>query len=706
MPGMKKRIRRPAPRKTPAAASDSTAATSEMVSIAAPEDGVGSVKYWNEQIERATKRIDEEVTGWKRHLDLYNGAAHRLPGIRSADNYSVNAQFYTTENKKPQLCYQTPAVLARPEMGADPKAQPVVQALMNQLLSRKGVNLQATMDEVLNDVLITSGIGPTKIGYDCIQVKTQIPTDRMEPDTDPVTLQTKIDPATGQPAMRLALGDDGQPETKEVPKTIWSKYYWDKFSICDLLVPAGFTSSTDYDRAPWLAWKFRLSDAQCEQFGVPKRAGDQRSRARSILNRIDADALEECPEAIEIWYYASYVSDDPTTSPDRVRQLILVPGATAGRGRHATQIITHRNSPYQVFDKDGQFVKGMKGFPIQLLTIRSAPESAWPKSDCAVIEEAAREKSMGRSLQIRQRKRNLPLRGADKSRMSPDTLKQIESGDVQEIILFDGPPTDQLVALDKSAFPSENFEFDREAQQDIDRLSASGPSQQSISTPGSETATESSLQQRASDDRKAKEREILLGGVNAGTEKLFALVQLFAGEKEVQEVVGLDGASQWVQWNKETVQGQWSFTFKPDSARRTDVEQERGMFLRLFNLSVNHPNANGKELLTMLFTEFGQDATKLVKDPNPPQPPIPEAPQQEKPRISISLKGDDLDPTRPGYANVLHLLEMAGMGTAGLSPAAAASGGPQELVKAAQGLPPVDKHDANESGRLPGPGPM
>jgi hypothetical protein len=128
----------------------------------------------------------------------------------------------------------------------------------------------------------------------------------------------------------------------------------------------------------------------------------------------------------------------------------------------------------------------------------------------------------------------------------------------------------------------------------------------------------------------------------------------------------------------------------------------------------------------MLCAAWGLDPTKIIKPPMPPPPP----PPPEKPKLSIAIKGDDLNPLMPQYANVVALLrmydvdKMAAPGPALPGPPEAASGGPggprpsspparpggppggaPRPVRAMRPVPPVNQHDADLTGQMTGPGP-
>jgi hypothetical protein len=669
---MAKREPRETPRKT-------------KLDIDVPDEGIGSLDFWLGELEDSENRLRDLVGGWRKDLETYNGAKFSLPNIDPADVVNVNVPFYTAEGKQPNLFYTTPFIQASGEMTETKEAAPMVQALMNKRLGRGGVNAKRMMDQVIKDMLVTAGLGATKIGYERVNGIRKVP--KMVQAIDPMTQQPRLD-GQGQAVMVPAVGDDGKPIEIDEKIKIYDSIYWKHFSICQLRLPTGFTSSL-YDESPWIAWAFPLPGALIKEHGLSEGSLTTFSDDLLMTSEQDSRKLRETPMGYEIWYRPSRI-DGSDPNPERVRQLVIVPGRSK-RGRAKTSaVLLHRDSPWQLFDDDGRFLQGMRGYPIHVFTLRDRPESAFPRSDASVLRDVGEERSMGRTLMVQQRRRNLPMVAIDKTQVNKDVVDQIERGRVQQIILFDGPiGEDAIRPLERSSFPVENFQFDVIAQQDIDRLAASGANQQSLSNVRSDTATEATYIQRAYDNRLSMERERVLDDYLSGAEKYFSLVQLFADEDEVVEVIGEDNAKQLMTWNKTKIQGRFGFSLKPDSSERTNAAEERELWLRLFNLIVNAPGIDVVELIKITVAKFNVNPETLIqKTPPPAEPPA-------KLSVSVSINPSiDMNPQNPAYANTLHLLKLGGIDMP-----------PQQgPIASAEGVPPVNQHDSELTGGIPGAG--
>jgi hypothetical protein len=210
-----------------------------QLKIPMPTTGVGSEQWWREEIRQSEKRSKKEHQIWKTNLGRYKGQKPKLPGLVPTDTITVNADFYNTEQKKAQLFYQNPDIQLAPRRPENSEACALLQQVVNYRLGRDVIDASSLMDQVLFDEIVTSAFGATVIGYEATTVDVPLPSGQ-------------IDPATGQPA----IGPDGQPIMAEpIPQKVWSRYFWERISPTKALIPARWTS-VDYDKSPWLGYKF------------------------------------------------------------------------------------------------------------------------------------------------------------------------------------------------------------------------------------------------------------------------------------------------------------------------------------------------------------------------------------------------------------------------------------------------------------------
>lgn len=647
-----------------------------------PAEGPGSLSAWVAAINTDETLRKKKEPLWKENIRRYKadkGPTLGKFGIAGRETISVNIDYANTEQKKALLFFQSPELQLNAKRVDDVQAAPLAQAVINYTLSHD-IDVLATVDQVLTDLICPAGLGVSVIGYEAYTG---------EPITEPVIGpdgQPVIDPATGQ------------PQVQTIPNILHEAYFWERETPAKVLIPASFTGS-DYDKAPYLGREILMDkDRFKARYGVDPSGSATNQDDNRLVTDPDAQATRNMVRVYEIWYRSHLFRDD-VSDPERFTQLILAKGT--GRGQ-AAQVIVHRDSPYQVVDGRGKFIRGMKGNPIHILTLRYVSDDPYPPSDCSMSRNQVDELSLSRSQMVQQRRRNLPLRWVNTA-LDPaakQTVERLEKGEIQGIIPLNGDGSQIIGSVQQSGFPRENFTFQDIIERDIAREWALGANQNGTPTDAG-TATEAQIMQQNTDSRLAAERAKVLRWYVKGAEKVFALMQLFSDDEQFVPVIGQDGSEILKAWNKTAINGLFRFEARPDSTIRMDASQERELFLRLYNLAANDPNFNRIELDRMMAQKFHLDPGRVVVQ-QPPQPP------PDKPKVSVSVTGADLNPTLPQFPAVEELLKANGVE---LSPDVAETGKMiaqmfpemQPHGGRANQVETIDKHAADRSGERTGP---
>jgi hypothetical protein len=642
------------------------------------------VSAWKRRLTASVDPIKRIITQGKVHTQRYQGKT--LSSTPGADTVVVPLDYSYTEQKKAQVFFQVPELhleALRPDSEA---AAPLAQAVINQCLGPYGVHAKAMMFETLADVLCSTGYGVTVIGY--------TPT---QDGTEPIVVGQRPVPVS-QPGAVLGLQPavTMEPIIEAKPKIIAESYHWDRIPPGFLRVPAEFRGS-DFDKAPWLAYRF-ADDVKDEK--------DARGSSRSdddemLLSEIPTDQRATKRWGTRVWYKAARFDTD-AKHPDLIRTFVLYDDENEARDR--------KNSPYQRIAPDGSLF-GMVGYPVHVLTLRYVSDAWAPPSDVQMSRQQVDELSKGRTQMIQRRDRALPQVGYDGTRVTPETLAKLERGDNSAFVGFNGPVGDAFTAINKGTFGRENFEFDSVIKSDVDQAWALGSNAGVIRTEGGETATKSSQIQAAVDTRLEAERTRVLEFFVTGAMKLFALKQLFATTEDYVRVIGQDGVARLTPWTNAQIAGQFAFKAKPDSHIRIDAQADREMKIRAYNLLRQDPMINPQELIAPVAEFLGLDMARLMKQPEPPK--------SEPPKLAVSFNGVDLDPNMPQSPIVLDLLKQQGvqidlgaiqaamqLGQQALLRQAQAGPGSTEHGGAAEKTNPIDQHDADLTGQQPGPRPM
>jgi hypothetical protein len=677
------------------------------------------VGAWTARIEAATKAADAKRKEWQAYVTAYmvRTAVHQGPD----HHVTVPLEYAYTELKKSQLAFQVPEVnlkAKRPEFAGAVRAY---EGALNHELAEAGAD--QLLDSVLTDVLVC-GIAAAKIGYYADIRSRNVPV--TTPAVDPMTGAPNpnappvpsTDPVTGAPVMR--------PE----PYLAHECYYGDPIPPENLLFPPEFTGG-DYDRAAYLGHRFQLDlQTAITRYGldptfaptatrpIETLSSDEQPEGRDTLTTKDV-------EGVELFYLATVfdTGDDEADEPpdDEAAEgeaaLPGLPPLASAERPHVGQFrrlvflkgkpepVVHEDSPYQYVDEVDGKLKGMKGNPIHVLTLRILPGSPYPVSDIQAGRPASEEVSLGRSQMVNFRERVMPVLGIDRGRASPELAqKLLANADVKigAVIGVDGPPNEIITPISVTQFPRDNFKFDEVARGDFTLAWSMGARQAGQDVPGEPvTAEEVRSSQAATDTRLAREQTRVLKWWTRYAEKFGALLQMFKDDVGYAEIVGEDGAKALQAWNRKggdgvlSIAGEFVYTARPDSALRLDAQADRQQKTALYTQLGNDPNVNRVELLKAVLLSYSLDPEKIVVQQLPEKGPDP-------PRINWSFKGEDLQVVDPktGQPNTAFPLVLAVMQQGGITlpPEAiqnAMTIGQQLMASAAHLMPPP----------APGPGP-
>lgn len=634
------------------------------------DKGPGSAAWFREQIDWSRDIVTKDLLpDWEYHARAFCGKVKppRPEGVR------VNISYEKVEQKRHQLLFRLPRLKLKPlprtvrdaeSSGRDLKrAVAIFQEVLTRIGGKHGANLKATMNELIFDVLCPSGIAAAKVGYEryddgeiLVETGAQVP-----------------DPMFQQPPGSV-LGLMAAPMIAEMgraPNVIAEKYYASRISPPNLIIPPEFRLS-DYNQADFLGHRFPLTKAEVKRrkWTLPpnvSETGDDPDTNR--IMKLDRKGQRSGQIWFtELFYFAARVNgSDP--HPDRIRRVIFAD--------NVTEPIVHANLKDQKFDPRGRLIGGLRTNPIKVLTLRYVSDYPYPPSDCAITRMQEDELSEFRTQTILHRRRSVPMVGIDVNRILDDKIKdRLTKGNREycDTVPFDGPPANSMAELARGSYPTENRIAADMIMSDVNRLWALGANQSSVTESGSVTATEVAAIAQATANRLGGEREQVIDFVLAIFEAWGQLVQLYADHEDYVEIIGESGAKEIAAWDKELVQGDHLYEAMPDSSLPPDASADRDLILNRHNLIANSPFVNGEQELREVVEVWGGDPDKLVKTQTPPAP--------EQPKISLAIKGDDLNPLMPQYQNIVNVLIAAGMPADQLSPTAppAEPQGPADVI--------------------------
>ena len=669
-----------------------------------PEEGMGSLAYWQGEIAASHAQIDDtKLPEWRENLTRYQNKPRAVAS--KDDDVWVPKDYALTERKRSQLWFAMPELFCQPKPGQSPQtaqAAPVFAAVLNQKLADVDqFDADTVMTEVTFDAICPAGIMVSVLSYEATQ----------DGDKPIQGAPGPPDPLTGQPTPG--------PVTM-APNIIWEQYLWERVSPAHLVAPADFVGA-NYDKAPFLGTRFEMDrEAAIRRWQLEDIADDvpEGREPLKLLNQQEEASSDRRQRkvltGVRLEYKASIY--DPTVKhPKRLRELVVIDGMD--------RPVVHRDSPYQTVTETGQLSgDSVLVFTTRVGSPRTIADGKFPMSDCQASRPQTDELSKGRTQMVQQRNRNIPMRAVDKTRVDKPFLDKLVKGEYQEIIPTDGDPNQILVEIAKSQFPRENFTFNQIISQDLEETWAMSANQLGAAEAG-QTATEASLKQRNTDARLSKEQQRVKDYAMGCVAVAATLIQRFSDQTDYVEVVGPVGAQILAQsalltgvpptppeqenaadpntpttvaWNKQMVQGSFLWTIKPDTQLRRDMTQERQFRRAAYNQYRRDPLVNAQKLVLWCLEAEGLGQGYMA----PPAQP------QEKPyNISMSFTGEDLIPFAPQYANVVQMLTLEGKPPTFTAAAATPTevtptiphGGPMPMTN------PINKRQADQTGNMPGP---
>jgi hypothetical protein len=284
-----------------------------------------------------------------------------------------------------------------------------------------------------------------------------------------------------------------------------------------------------------------------------------------------------------------------------------------------------------------------------------------------------------------------------------------------------GDPGGPIRALPHGPYARENFQFNDYIDADLSRTHAIDATS-SGTTESSVTATEAQLRQANVNVRLGWEQGFVADWFVQGATKYATLMQRFLPTEEAAAIVGDQAAAAWEAWRR-TSASRLAFTMAPDSSLRNDTPLERKQLQDLYTYLANDPGMNRAYLREKLLLKYHLDPAKAVLPPDQVPKPTPQPPV-----LSLSFKGEDLNPLSPQSPVVLDILSKLGVQidpqaiTNALQLGALAMAQQQQVAAAEaaatgpDGAPPhggkvapmesLDKHNADLTGGMQGSGQM
>lgn len=631
--------------------------------MADTSDSTDQWEVWRGRVSAARARRDQRIGEWQGNVNARKGmlahtgdATTQTVSTLARATISVNQDWPLTKAKIAQLYSQTPEVRLSPRTPQLQQAVPIFGAELNETITQ--VDVGATIEEVLADVINASGIGGALVSCEI----------RSAPKAMPM-----IDPAQLPPEAQAAV-QSGQMQipTQAVNQTTDIRYLVQRISPADLLIPDDFTGS-NYDQARWLGEEGRMTWTQAQaNLGLtdeqkPEALGrDRRSSANQSLNTDTSQFRDtDVVNYTQIFYWRHFYHADEQ-SFSAIQRLVFVEGIDE-------PVI---NEPYQAQKPgpNGQLV-GVTQNPIRILTLTYISDDSLPPSDSSIGRFQVDELEASRDAMVQQRKHSIPIRWFDTNRIAGGTRSLLEKGTYQGFIPSNGPGDRAIGEVARASFPAERFEFDSIIKSDLTEIWQTGTNQAGAFASGQRSAAEAKIVQQNFQTRVGQERDKVTKFF-VGIAKVLAGHLSLYGTFDVPDALGIA---------REALSSAFTYSVRSDSTVRLDAQQRIDQLQQVLNLTAQSGFVNPGPIIAEIVELSGLDPSSVVIQPQPKPP--------EPVKISVSTAADLHDPLvmallfathqAPGPDNLQAAFKLEQTATANMTqpipqpmPAPAPDGGP------------------------------
>lgn len=287
--------------------------------------------------------------------------------------------------------------------------------------------------------------------------------------------------------------------------------------------------------------------------------------------------------------------------------------------------------------------------PIVILYGDEDLDNFYPLSDIQLIQNQQLELNKIRSQQMNHRKRFQRKYLYDRQKITSDEIEKLRNPDDGTLIGIDakGEPLASAIYPIPDMDLSYPFEVEQRIKEDINVIS--GVLQYQLGSSGEQFGTlgQTQIAELHSQTRKDEEQEQVEDFVKKIYRRLLQLDQVYLQDAVFQRITGNEEES-WTKMTREDIQGEFDLDIESGSQLKQDDDVIRKQALDAFNLFYGKPEFMPivKKLgiaILKTFPAMREIQEKLEQLPDMP-PPVPD----EKPRVSISIRGDELPPDALG----------------------------------------------------------
>lgn len=588
------------------------------------------------------------VRNWTVNIDMRRGKP--FGSQVDDDSVQVNMDWPLTKTKTAALFSQVPQarVNHHPDSAQAGPWLAAFERKLNDTLIAAGI--EAAMEECLPDCINAAGFGAVIVSYEAIMADKEVPA---------------IDVSILPPELQAMFMQSGEMPMETVPTPISTRYLVQRISPSDLLWPVEFTGS-DFDQAPWIGRTGRVTKAEAiQRFGVTEEEiesmlGEDQQVQDRLTHDADREKIGSDKVGFDEIFYREFCYDPKAKSFDSIHHIVFLHGKD--------EPVIDEPWKGQKYDEETSRVFGVLDFPIRVLTISYLTDEAIPPSDTAIGRPQVNELNRGRTNQIRQRERSLPLIWFDVNRLDPAIQSSLLQGRWQHMLPVQGDGSRVLGALERAHMSQENFTFDEVAKRDLYESWAAGPNQTGagadVETKGEAGVLQSNFQTKVTKERAR-------------------VASFFAG---IAQVVGgllclMEDPAAFGEGFAPEFSTALNVSILPDSTIILDSNQRIERLTEFVNVFAKTGWVNLDPILKEIASLVGLDPNLAIKAPEPKVP--------MEPNISLRLSGSE---------DMMNPLTLAFLIKSGQAPPPELIDQAKQLIQSAVVTPPAPPPTGEEMG--------
>ena len=521
------------------------------------------LKRYRSQIETATRwRKDNFDQDWRDFIELYANnhfKATEIDDFNDAHQISIGVCFSTINIIYPSVSIARPKITVEATHPDLIETAEVVESVVNYWWKHHG--FQDEFRQAVKDYLI--------IGHGWLKTTYLFKEDEQERSGDEYAQELMEALTQKYTAMEMNPGDEGLfatdqeiadliPTTKKV--VVEDHPQVERVSPFDMFVDPDATRLFD---ARWIAQRIAVPVEEA------KNRKDWAPKARKALS----DKADKAKEANG--FFADQV--------DKEQSYVFV--------YEHYDLVNNTLCTFAMdgddFLKDPQPIPFLYGHPFIMVRNYEVPEKFYPMGELEVLEPLQMELDLTRSAQLRDLLSHARKYVSRKGTLDQENMERLATARDGELILVEESAPDDLtralIAAPTMDIPQQTYQMSTTIQDDMTRSSGVSDYAMGAMPEIRRTATEAGIIQDAANSRAADKLAQIELTLAAVARRIVQLGQQFLTQEQVARIEGEDGSTNWVQFDKDAIQGEFDFEIEAGSTQPQNETFRRQSALQLMD---------------------------------------------------------------------------------------------------------------------------